>query len=187
VYFKSRKEVLVKKIQVVVLIMSVFILSACSNLKINEKFPTDTWSKILIIPIIGESEYLDSFESKFVYELGSESNFKIVDPELVKNMYKEMFPNNDSSYITLSEALKLAEKDNASAIIYGNVKFSQSQYAVSLYSTIKVVDVKTKQTVAISRQEDDSMFFLNERNLFSAIAEEAAADIKEALNSFSSI
>ncbi len=186
-YFKFKKEVLVKKIQIVALIMSVFILSACSNIKINEQFSTSNWNKILIIPIIGESEYLDSFESKFVYEIGSDSNFQIVDPELVKTMYKEMFPNNDSNNITLSEALKLAEEDNASAIIYGDVKFSQSQYAVSLYSTIKVVDVKTKQTVAISRQEDDSMFFLNERNLFSAIAEDAAADIKEALSNFSSM
>jgi hypothetical protein len=186
-FFKFKKEVLMKKSQVIVLIMSVVILSACSNLKMNENFSADAWNKILIIPVIGESEFLDSFESKFVYELGSDSNFQIIDPELVKTLYKEIFPNTDPNDIALSEALKFAEKVDASAIIYGKVKFSQSLYSVNLYSTIKLVDVKTKQTVAISRQEDDSMFFLNERNLFSSIATEAATDIKEALSNFSSM
>jgi hypothetical protein len=163
-------------------------LGGCSTLNINKNLSASKWNKILIIPVVGSTESNDAFESKFVYELGTTSyRFQVVDPDLVKAAYERIFPEGDSSHITLSEALIIAKEENASGIVYSTIKHSESNYVVSLSSTVKVIDVATENVIAISLQENDSMFFLNERNLFSSIAEDSAEEIKEVLVELSSM
>ncbi|CCQ11000.1 hypothetical protein PALB_18740 [Pseudoalteromonas luteoviolacea B = ATCC 29581] len=166
-----------------ILLLSLFLLmSACTQTSFNEKYQSSGWSTVLVAPFSGKQA--NRAQIYFEHALATSNQLSVIPPNAVLQLLKEHELHHQFLTAPEEALFALASKINANGLIFGELKTSEKTgsftrstelQTVSLF--VKLVDVKSKATVA-SSLHDSSSLFLGTESLIESVTSDVAHDFK---------
>lgn len=138
-----------KKILLTVLCL---LLSSCANptyFNRSNQFTPVNWRKVVILPFDGEQEYARDSEDTFKLHLMSQSNFVLVEPPDL-SLFTRPF--------SVSDAQIVGQIAKAEAVIMGNVSSYNNGITMNGFATVKIIDTRTGEVVAVSHKPSGLLF-----------------------------
>lgn len=166
--------------RIIFLTLCIFV-AGCSNTPFNEKYANAGWNKIIIAPFDGS--LAETAELTFDHKLATTPNINVIPTSMVKMFLKEESLIDTYAQAPQEALFTLAERINANGILFADVKSivpvkrssaDLASNSVEIY--VKLIDAKTKRTVASNHHESTSLFS-SATTLVKNIAEDSADEM----------
>ena len=167
------------------LLITSVLLTGCANpsyFRRNEQFEPIAWLKIAVLPFTGDVRFTQVSTDTFNLHLLNQKDFKILTPSTIEVAIRKVIAIEETGReFTVLQAQKIGELVNAEAVFIGNVTSYSNGLTLNGFSTVKLIDIKTGEIIAVSHKPSGLLFGWSEHQAVVTAVERTAKDMLKVL------